>query len=185
MIKKYDYHVGKKEKIFMKKILCSFLVFMVFIINTGVASAAHRGSVSRSDALRGTTVPVSVVSTVDSDRLNMGDVIPIIVTEDTYIDGEKVFAEGGRGTAEITKVTKSGGHGRAGYIEIKEARIKDVNGRNHNVQLSIIEKGESKRPSAIFLTIIGVALILIPFGLWREGDPAYISGSKVFNAVLL
>lgn len=169
----------------MKKILCSFLVFLIFVINTGMASAVHRGSVSHSDNLRGTTIPVSVVSTVDSDRLNQGDIIPIVVTEDTYVDGQLVFAEGAKGTADITKVTKSGGHGRAGYIEIKEARIKDINGRNHNVQLSIIEKGESKRPSAIFLTIIGVALTLIPFGIWREGDPAYISGSKVFNAVLL
>lgn len=169
----------------MKKFLSSFLVFMIFVINTGTGYAFQKGSVSRSDSLRGTTIPVSVVSTVDSDRLNMGDIIPIVVTEDIYVDGEKVFAEGAKGTADITKVKKSGGHGRAGYIEIKEARIKDVNGRNHNVQLSIIEKGESKRPSAIFLTIIGVALVLIPFGIWREGDPAYISGSKVFNAVLL
>lgn len=169
----------------MKKILSSFLVLMIFVINTGVVSAAQRGSVSHSDTLRGTTVPVSVVSTVDSDRLNQGDIIPIVVTEDIYVDGQQVFAEGARGTAEITKVVKSGGHGRAGYIEVKEARIKDVHGSNHNVQLSIIEKGESKRPSAIFLSIIGVALILIPFGIWREGDPAYISGSKVFNAVLL
>lgn len=169
----------------MKKFLSSFLVFMIFVINTGMVSAAQHGSVSRSDNLRGTTIPVSVVSTVNSDRLYAGDIIPIVVTEDVYIDGEKVFAEGARGTADIEKVIKSGGHGRAGYIEIKEARIKDIQGHNHNVQLSIVEKGESKRPSAIFLSIIGVALILIPFGLWREGDPAYISGSIVFNAVLL
>lgn len=169
----------------MKKFLSSFLVFMIFVINTGMVSAAQQGSVSRSDNLRGTTIPVSVVSTINSDRLYAGDIIPIVVTEDVYIDGEKVFAEGARGTADIEKVTKSGGHGRAGYIEVKEARIKDIQGHNHNVQLGIIEKGESKRPSAIFLSIIGVALILIPFGIWREGDPAYISGSKVFNAVLL
>lgn len=169
----------------MKKILCSFLVFMIFVINTGMVSAAERGRVSRSDDLRGTTIPVSVTSTVNSDRLYAGDIIPLVITEDVYVNGEKLFAEGARGTADIEKVTKSGGHGRAGYIEVKEARIKDINGHNHNVQLSIIEKGESRRPSAIFLTIIGVALILIPFGIWREGDPAYISGSKVFNAVLL
>lgn len=169
----------------MKKFLCSFLVFMIFVINTGMAYAAQRGSVSHSDTLRGTTVPVSLVSTIDSDRLNMGDIIPIVVTEDIYVDGSLVFAEGAKGTADIAKVKKSGGHGKAGYIEIKEAKIKDIHGRNHNIQLSIIEKGESRRPSAIFLTIIGVAMILIPFGIWREGDPAYVSASKVFNAVLI
>ena len=49
----------------------------------------------------------------------------------------------------------------------------------------IKEKGESRRPSAITLSVIGVCLILVPFGIWREGDPAHIRSSKVFMAVTL
>lgn len=174
----------------MKKNLCLFLTFLTLFFNTGaVFAVTQRASVAentnRIEVSRGTIIPVSVATTVNSDRLYSGDIIPLIVTEDIFIDDVKIFAKDSRGTAEIEKVVRSGGHGRAGFIEIKNARIKDVFGINHNVQLNIVEKGESRRPSAIFLSVIGVLLILIPFGIWREGDPAYISGSKIFNAVTL
>lgn len=174
----------------MKKSLCLFLAFITLMFNTGTAYAmTQKGTVAADSSVfeipRGTIIPVSVASTVNSDRLYSGDIIPLIVTEDVIIDGVKVFAKDSRGTANVEKIVRSGSHGRAGFIEIKDAKIKDVSGTNHNVQLNIIVKGESRRPSAICLSVIGVLLILIPFGIWREGDPAYVSGNQIFNAVTL
>lgn len=170
----------------MKKFLCLFLGLMIFSLNTGAAYAITGAVTQRVGVVpRGTIVPLSVVTTANSDRLYSGDIIPLVITDDVVIDGVKVFEKEGRGTADIEKVIRSGSHGRAGFIEIKSAKIKDVYGKTHNVQLDIVEKGESRRPSAIFLSVIGVLLILIPFGIWREGDPAYVSGSRIFNAVTL
>lgn len=171
----------------MKRFLCLFLGLMIFSFNTGAAYAITGAITQRGAAPvpRGTVIPVSVVTTANSDRLYSGDIIPLVITDDVVVDGVKVFEKEGRGTADIEKVIRSGGHGRAGFIEIKSAKIKDVYGKNHNVQLDIVEKGESRRPSAIFLSVIGILLILIPFGIWREGDPAYVSGSRIFNAVTL
>lgn len=178
----------------MKKILCLLLATIIFSLNTGIVYALDSANqqngvlastITKTEVPRGTIIPVGLVNTVNSDRLYSGDIIPLVVTEDVFIDNVKIFEKDTKGTADIEKVIRSGSHGRAGLVEIKNAKIKDIYGKNHHLQLNISEKGEGRRPSAIFLSVIGVLLILIPFGLWREGDPAYISGSRIFNAVTL
>ena len=73
-----------------------------------------------------------------------------------FIDNHLIFKKGTSGVAYIEKVVQSGQHGRAGYVSIKEGKVKDVNKVDHPIQLSIAAKGQSKRPSAIFLSIIGI-----------------------------
>ena len=132
----------------------------------------------------GTTIPVNFGHTINSNTQYIGDIVPITIVEDVNIEGKTIFKKGDIGTVELENVIHTGGHGRAGLIEIRNGRIKDVYGKNHNVQLSILNKGESKRASAITLSVIGVFLIFIPFGIWREGTPAIISGNTIFNAII-
>ena len=171
----------------MKKGLVSLFVFLIFYVNSGIAFAVtQKGKVAiQTEIPRGTVVPVSFVTNVNSDRLYSGDVIPLVITEDVLVDNVLVFQKDARGTAEIEKIIRSGSHGRAGLIDIRSARIRDAFGNTHNVQLNIMVKGESKRPSAIALSVLGVLLILVPFGIWREGDPAYVSASQIYNAVTI
>jgi len=165
----------------MKKILCSLFSLLIFLFsaNAGIAQTG------KTSIPAGTVIPVTLNGNANSDRLYAGDIIPVTIYEDVYVDGAKVFAAGATGIANVEKVVHSGGHGRAGEILVKEGRIRDIDNNNHNVQLNIASKGQSRRPSAIFLSVIGVCLILIPFGIWREGDPAVVSGSQVFNAVTI
>ena len=108
-----------------------------------------------------------------------------LIATNAQVNNKKVFAQGSTGFAEVEKAVRSGSHGRAGQIVINHAKIKDVNGQNHTVQLNVFEKGISRRPSAITLSVIGVCLILIPFGIWREGDPAHLRATKIFTAVTI
>jgi len=169
----------------MKKGLMCILVFLIFYVNSGIAFAVvQKGKVTIvTEIPRGTVIPVSFVTSANSDRLYSGDVIPLVVTEDVSVDNVVVFQKDARGTVEVEKVIRSGSHGRAGLIDIRSAKVKDVFGNIHNVQLNILVKGESRRPSAIALSVLGVLLILVPFGIWREGDPAYISASQIYDAV--
>ena len=102
----------------MKKILCTVLALCLFYFNTGIAFAVTKTAVvstsSATEEHRGLTVPVSFESTVNSDRLYPGDILPITVMDDVYIDNKKMFAKDTRGTAEIELAKRSGGHGRAG-----------------------------------------------------------------------
>ena len=164
---------------YMKKIITLFL-FIVFVLQTNVVYAIEAISVPR-----GTEVPIYFTSNNNSDKLYSGDIVSIKIAEDVYVNNKKVFAKGGSGYAEIEKAVRSGSHGRAGLIVINNAQVKDIQGKNHSVQLNIYEKGESRRASAITLSVLGVLLILVPFGIWREGDPAHVRSSKIFMAVTI
>ena len=163
----------------IKKLLASILLAML-IMQTNFVYGIEAMKVPR-----GTEVPVYFSSNVNSDRLYSGDIVSVKVAEDIYVNNKKVFAQGSTGFAEVEKAVRSGSHGRAGQIVINHAKIKDVNGQNHTVQLNVFEKGISRRPSAITLSVIGVCLILIPFGIWREGDPAHLRATKIFTAVTI
>ena len=163
----------------IKKLVVLFL-FITFVMQVNFVYAIEAFKVPK-----GIEVPVHFSSNVNSDRLYSGDIVAVKVAEDIYVNNKKVFAQGSTGFAEVEKAVRSGSHGRAGSITINQAKIKDINGKNHTVQLNVFEKGISRRPSAITLSVVGVLLILIPFGIWREGDPAHIRTSKIFMAVTI
>ena len=163
----------------MKKIITLFL-FIAFVLQTNIVYAVETLNIPR-----GTEVPVYLSSNANSDRLHSGDIISVRVAEDVYVGKKKAFAKDAIGYAELEKVVRSGSHGRAGLIVIDNAVIKDTAGNKHNVQLNVYEKGESKRASAITLSVLGVLLILVPFGIWREGTPAQVRSSRIFMAVTI
>lgn len=163
----------------MKKFI-TFILFVVFMLQTNVVMAVEAFNVPR-----GTEIPVYFSSNANSDKLHSGDIVSIKVAEDIYVGNKKVFAKDTTGYAELEKVIRSGSHGRAGLIVIDNAEIKDIAGKKHKVQLNVYEKGESKRASAITLSVLGVLLILVPFGIWREGTPAHVRSSRIFMAVTI
>lgn len=160
----------------MKKILILTLSLLTLYFNTGLVYA--------TEVPAGTTIPVALTNTINSDSLNDGDVVSVTVTDDVYIDNKKVFAKDTQGIAYVEKAEHTSHHGGAGMIRVRDGQLIDINHKKHKVQITMDAKGKSKRPSSIFLSIIGVLVILIPFGCWRYGDPATVSQSQVFNAVL-
>ncbi len=160
----------------MKKILSFILAMLTLYFNAGLAFALEIPA--------GTSVPVMLTNSVNSDSLNDGDVVAITVTDDVYVGDKKVFTKGTQGIAYVEKATHTAHHGGAGMIRVRDGQLVDVNHKKHKVQITMDATGKSKRPSSIFLSIIGVLVILIPFGCWRYGEPATISQSQVFNAVI-
>ena len=175
---------------FMQRATALICSFCIFFLSTGVGFALDKpmqGQISTTDAKiitipSATVVPVVLKYPLSSDSLQSNDLVSIVIDEDVFIDNHLVFKKGTSGVAYVDKVVQSGQHGRRGFISIKEGKIKDVNKVDHPVQLSIMAKGQSKRPSAVFLSVIGVVLILIPFGIWRTGTPATVSAAKVIEA---
>jgi len=178
----------------IKKVFSLFLTASFFFATSGVALAAdvvrQKASVSveaKKEVISipsGTVVPVVLKYPLSSDSLQSSDLVSIVIDEDVVIDNYLVFKKGTSGVAYVNKVVHSGQHGRPGYVLIKEGKIKDINRVDHPIQLSIESKGESKRPSSIFLSVIGVLLILIPFGIWRTGTSANVSAAKVMEGFI-
>lgn len=131
----------------------------------------------------GTRVPITIYNTVNSDNLKTGDMIAISVAENVKVNGHLVFKKGASGILNVSKSVKSGGHGRAGLLEINGGRLTDIYGHNHPINASLSSKGSSKRGWAIVSTILGIVVILVPFGLWVDGTPATIQGGQYVEAL--
>ena len=132
----------------------------------------------------GTRVPVSVYNTVNSNNLNQGDMIAMAVSSDVKVDGVTVFKKGSEGVLFVSKSIKGRGHGGKGILEIDGGRVYDALGNDYNLNLSINRQGVGKRGWAIVATVLGIALILVPFGVWIDGSPASLQGGGQFDALV-
>lgn len=131
----------------------------------------------------GTRIPITIYNTVNSDNLKSGDMISVSVNENVKVNGVLIFKKGSTGILSVAKSVKSGGHGKAGVLEINGGRINDIYGNSYPINASLSSKGSSKRGWAIVSSILGVALILVPFGLWVDGTPATIQGGQYLDAI--
>lgn len=131
----------------------------------------------------GVRIPITVYNTVSSDNVKAGDMISISINDNVKVNGVVLFKKGSTGILNVSKSIKSGGHGRAGELEINGGRVNDVFGNPHPISASLSSKGSSKRGWAIVSTILGILVILVPFGLWVDGSPATVQGGQYLDAI--
>lgn len=160
----------------LKTFLTFIISFTIFWINSGAVLAASLPA--------GTVVPVSMTSRVNADHVSEGDVVSIKVVKDVTHDGKVFFEKGTVGLANIASAKRGRHHGGAGYIEIKEGVITDVEGKEHQINFNIVKEGQHHRILGISLSILGVLLTLIPWGAWKKGEPAIVESNQIFNAVI-
>ncbi len=134
------------------------------------------------DIPSGVNIPVTFKYPVESSQINAGDSLAIVIDEDVKVGRSVVFKRGTEGVAFVQKAKGGRAWGRAGYIKIASAQLKDIYGNKHNCSLSVNRQGDGKS-SAIILPIVG-ALIFWPllfFG-FKHGDSITITPGTLFNA---
>ncbi len=131
----------------------------------------------------GVSVPITINNTVSSDNLKEGDMIAVSINKEIQLDGHPIFKKGGNGVLFVSYSRKSGGHGKAGKLDISGGKLTDLYGNDHSVNLSISSKGYSRRGGAILASVLGVLVILIPFGLWIDGKPVTLQGGGQYDAL--
>jgi len=73
---------------------------------------------------------------VNSDDLKTGDMISVTVNENVKVNGVLVFKKGSTGILNVAKSVKSGGHGKAGLLEINGGRLNDIYGNTYPINIS-------------------------------------------------
>lgn len=129
----------------------------------------------------GTVVPTAFMHVVTSNQVTAGKAIPIVISEDVYVNNVKVFAKGSIGSAKVVEAVPAGRWGRRGILAVSGANILDVYGDTHNLQFNVTEQGLSRRKSSFILT----AVTLVPIGIWRKGEPAMVNTTNVYKATTL
>lgn len=143
------------------KVLALFLLFC-FTLCSPLLSEARTLAVEP-----GTRIPITIYSTVNSDNLKTGDMISVSVSEPVKVGGVVLFKKGSTGVLNVSKSVKSGGHGRAGQLEINGGRITDVFGNVHPISASLSSQGSSKRGVGNCIYHIGDSLD--PGSFWLMG----------------
>lgn len=133
----------------------------------------------------GIIVPITIDSTISSAALYEGSIIPISCSDNVLNEGKIVFAKGSKGTLKINRIEHASTHGGPGVIEVTQGLLKGTDGVEHPIQIQILQRGKSKRASSIVLSVVGVLVILCPFGLFRYGDEATLYQGQSFNAITI
>jgi len=131
----------------------------------------------------GTRIPLSIYNTVSSNNLHDGDMVSAVIRNDVVYNGVTFFRKGDSATLTVDKSKPASGHGGAGLLNIAGGRAVDVKGQDVPFSLSLQMKGHSKRGWGVTATVLGILVILIPFGIWVEGSPATIQGGAVYDGL--
>jgi len=153
-------------------------------------------------------VPVRFLQNVETSDLELGDAIPLEITQDVYVNGVKLFAQGSGGIAYIDDFKPARCLGRGGYIRLSHGELQDIHGKKHEIAISSSAKGDFKYKSAAGALIggsmafnvskevlaagsasgiiFGLGFILIPIAfLMSKGKEAKLSKGKIMFARIL
>lgn len=128
------------------------------------------------------SVPVIFKYPVTSNQIKTGDVIPVSVNEDVYVDQTLIFKKGTDGVAFIENSKNGRSWGRGGKIEITSGRINDVFGNEHTVKISTQAQGDSKASGKILPIVSLVVCWPLAFFGFKKGDEAVIPAGKLVYA---
>jgi hypothetical protein len=127
-------------------------------------------------------IPVVFKYPVTSDQLRTGDIVPIGLNEDVYIDNILVFKKGTDGALFVDKAKGNGAFGRGGSINISGGKITDVFGNEHTIKVSGNSKGDGSA-AGVVLPILSLAILWpLAFFAFKKGKDAVIPAGKLLYA---
>lgn len=131
----------------------------------------------------GTRIPISIYNTVSSNNLHDGDMVSAVIRDDVAYNGVTFFRKGDSATLTVDKSKPASGHGGAGLLNISGGRAVSAKGQDVPFGLTLQMKGHSKRGWGVVATVLGILVILIPFGIWVDGSPATLQGGAVYDGL--
>jgi hypothetical protein len=140
-----------------------------------VATAPGRVTLSA-----GTSVPVELMESVNSELNQVGDTVALRVTEDFYVDDRLVIQKGAPVEATIGRSEERGAVGKSGSLALHPVKLRTADGQwaaLHQYEF----KGESKDASG------RVAGAIIAFGIWgllAQGNAATVLHGTRYQVVI-
>lgn len=176
------------------------LVLVKGLVFTGPVSAE-----STQQDLSSLNIPVKFQYDIDTEGLEEGNAVPLEITQDIYLNGKKIFSQGGAGFAYIDELKKARFFGRGGKIRITHGELVDINGKSHSIYLMANAKGNYKfsSPAGAVMggatafswakegvssgtavgTLFGLGSVLIPVAFaMKKGNEAKLSRGKIMFA---
>lgn len=135
----------------------------------------------------GTAVPLIFQNQVSAQGLQQGSTIVATVADDVLVDGVVMVSKGATAVLNVVKVRKPKGHDTDGYMVVEGGKVRCADGTDAPLRLTATAGQESTRPKGgwVALSVVGVALTLIPLGMFKLGEPAIFPSAMSLNASVL
>lgn len=132
----------------------------------------------------GTPVPLLLNNQINSLGLTNGATVTAVAMEDVYVDETLIIKKDTPAILTVSQVRQPKGHDTDGYMVIEGGRIKMTDGQPLQLRLMAANGAEKATPKLgpVALSVLGVALILTPFGWFIKGEPARFPSGMILNA---
>jgi len=128
-----------------------------------------------------TIIPIVTNQHVSAQHTQQGDPLSFMVNENVVIGGKTVFKQGDPVIVYVEKAKKAGAWGRGGYLTLKGAKVKAVEGTEFPLTFSYQVDGEDKA-SGIALPIASLVVLWpLAFFAFKKGENATIPPGKTLN----
>ena len=122
-------------------------------------------------------VELAFAADVSSQTAQIGDVIPMTLTQD-FVYGDTVVRKGATATVTITGVDKNAAGGLPGVLTFAAATLQTAGGPIPMLG-GATREGTAKPPNAtVLIPVVG------PFTVFKHGDPATIAKGTPFTAYI-
>jgi hypothetical protein len=144
-----------------------------------------------------TLIPLKLSNSLQSENLQEGDIINLLVVHDVVVgEGKVVISANAKATGKVTRLRKRGVYGRPALIEIEPASVRTVDGKIIEISgEKRVFKGKSKQGLAwaisILPPVVGLVFLspyLLPVaaaGLLIKGGKASAGNSSLLEAYTL
>ncbi len=166
----------------MRKITSLVFIFVLLLRCSFLAPLASYAEENELNIPSLLSIPVIFKYPVTSSQISTGDVLPISINEDVYVEKTLVFKKGTDGVIFIDNAKKGRSWGRGGKIEITNGKLKDVFGNDHVVKISTQAKGDSAASGKILPIVSLVVFWPLAFFGFKKGDEAVIPAGKIVYA---
>lgn len=165
----------------MKKVLYLILILMIFILN----SSSILANINAVNSQAGVVFSVKILKPEISGKFYSDNIVYFIVLNDVLSDNKVLFKKNSKGYAMTNVELHTTSYGKTGVLKIQEAKIKDVNGVSHRVQLNTIVQGKTKKVIGVVASGMDLLFNFTPLGSWMERHSAVVGPNRVIQAVLL
>ena len=152
---------------------------------------------------RGEIITFETIKELNSDNVQLGDVIPLRVAKPVTYKGYRLINQGAYGEAIVREVKKARGFGRSGKIVLEVMNVTTFDGHRVrvNAQSLLIAEGHNRKGLAWLVSIGGAVVIgttgaltlgtsavflglpCVSFGLVR-GEEAVVKQGKILSGVI-
>ncbi len=127
----------------MKNLLTKLTIAIMILIRSIIMAAPASAETTTSQNIMN-GIPVRFQYDINTKDIEQGNAIPLEIVHDIYIDGKKIFAQGGAGYAYVDTLKQARSFGRGGELSVSRGELIDVEGKAHHIYLSANANGDRK-----------------------------------------